>query len=204
MTQPIFNLNDPTQFQGVTESPPIPNDPGTIQNTLIARLKAMQGSVIASNLEVMAFPDDPENWRPVNQVGTILVRWEGFEAGDVEDVGLVVQEIKHRYKIGVLARGLGWPDAAGVSPTGAYAILQSVLVALLGYKVPGCRKTYAAKADFVRRDRQGGIWIYALEVIVPTVIIETPDAYTPPTLTLVTKNEVVGESVESVSTEDQP
>ena len=113
-----------------------------------------------------------------------------------------MQPIKHRFRIGVLARGLGWSDAAGVSSAGAYSILQACLVALLGYKVPGCQKTYAEKAEFIRRDRQGGIWIYALDIFVPTVIIETPDAETLPTFLKGTVNETVGASSDSVSTED--
>ncbi len=204
MSQPIFHLSDPTQYNGVAFSPAISTDPGTIQNALIARLKAMQGTIIPRNLEIAAFPDDPESWRAVNETGTILVRWEGFEAGDIENTELVVQPVKHRFKVGILARGLGWSDAAGTSPTGGYAIVWATIGALLGYKVPGCQETYAEKAEFVRRDRQGGIWIYAVDFIVATVLIQARQPESWPTFTQGIVNDSVGESTDSASTEGAP
>ena len=205
MAQPIFNLDDPTQYQGVSESPAVATDPGTVQNALLARLKAKQPSFAALNgIAIDAFPDSPENWRGITQVGNVLVRFEGSEYGGLEDAGEVVQERKLRFRIGILARGLGWSDAAGVSPRGGYAILQACLTALLGYKVQGCAKLYAKEDSFVRRDRQGGVWVYALDVIVPTWIVETADAETLPTFLEGIANNQVGASSESVNTEDQP
>ncbi len=200
-----FDLNNPADYAGATYAPPIPNDPGTIQSTLLRRLKERQpGFAALTGIDIDAFPDDPENWRAVSQVGTVLVRWEGFEAGAKEDVGIVVQAVKHKFKIGVLARGLGWSDAAGVSPQGGYSILTACLKILLGFKVPGCEKTYAGNAEFIRRDRQGGIWIYGLDVFVETVITERPAEAVFPNLLEGIANNTVGTSTESVNTEGQP
>src|SRR6202034_711774 len=126
-----------------------------------------------NGVEIVAFPDDPENWRAVNQIGTVLVRFEGSEYGGIEAVDEVVQIRQMRFRIGILARGLGWFDAAGVAPQGGYAMLQACLSILLGYKVQGCRELYAEKDEFVRRtpNRDGDIWIYALDIIVPTWVV---------------------------------
>jgi hypothetical protein len=173
-------LDNPNQYAGVNYSPALPNDAATVQNGIVARLQAMFGAAgtlsAFSNISVDAFPDDPETWRPLNQVGQVLVRYDGSTYGPIEDVGVVVQQRKLKYRIGVVARGLGWQDAAGVSAQGAYAILGACLIALLGYKVPGTQEMiYAERDEFVRRDRQGGIWIYALDIVVTTWIVATPD-----------------------------
>ena len=205
MSDPIFNLDDPTQYQGVTEAPPVLTDPGTVQNALLARLKTQQGNYpVLNGIEIAAFPDAPESWRGISQIGTVLVRFEGSEYGEIQDTGMVIQERKLRFRIGILARGLGWSDAAGVSSQGGYAILQACLTILLGYKVQGCAKLSAKSDEFIRRDRQGGVWIYALDVIVPTWVCETADAETLPTFTEGIVNNVVGSSSEQVNTGDEP
>lgn len=189
MSQPLFNLDDPTQYAGVSYSPALANDPGSIQSAILARLLAQQANFPAlAGVEISAFPDDPESWRAVNQVGTVLVRYEGSEYGEIEDTGEVIQERRLRYRVGILARGLGWSDASGVAPQGGYAMLQACLTILLGYKVPGGRKVYAERDEFVRRDRQGGVWIYALDIIAPTFVVESPDAETLPTFVKGTVN----------------
>ncbi len=200
-----FNLDDPTQYAGVTYSPALANDPGSIQSAILARLQAKQSSYPAlAGVELAAFPDDPESWRTVNQIGTVLVRFEGGEFGDLIATDEVVQECKLKYRIGVLARGLGWSDAAGISPQGAYNMLWACLLILLGYEVPGARKIYAEHAEFIRRDREGGIWIYALDIIAPTLVVEQSDAETIPTFLEGIVNNTVDTSTDSVNTGDQP
>ncbi len=205
MPQPQFNLDDPTQYAGVTYSPPIPTDPGTIQNAIVAQLQAQQPNYPAmAGAEIDGFPDDPESWRAVNQIATVLVRYEGSEYGAIEDVGSVVQERKMKFRVGVLARGLGWSDAAGTAPQGGYALLQACLMALLGFKIPGCAEIFAERDEFVRRDRQGGVWIYALDVIVRSVVVPVPPAPSWSVFTDGIANNQVGASSESVNTGDEP
>jgi hypothetical protein len=184
----------------------IQNDPGSIQSRILAQLKAQQASYPAlQGVEIMAFPDDPESWRAINDIGTVLVRYDGSQYGAIEDTQIVAQERKMRFKVGVLARGLGWSDAAGVSPQGAYAILNSCLSILLGYKVPGARMIYADEDNFVRRDREGGVWVYALDIVVVTYVVAQAAPETIPTFTEGAANLSINEvATESVSTEGLP
>ena len=65
-----------------------------------------------------------------------------------------------------MMRDLGWAvggDPSGTSP-GAYAIIEAIRTALTGYLIPGCRKMYPLREKFVKRDKQGGVWIYACDI----------------------------------------
>lgn len=200
-----LNLWDPTQYAGKTFSPPVPTDPGTIQTAIVAQLKAAQPSFDAlAGVEIDGFPDDPESWRAVNQIGTVLVRYEGSKYGAIEDVGKVTQQREMKFRVGVLARGLGWSDAAGTSAQGGYAILQACLAILLGFKIPGCSKIRADDDEFVRRDTTGGVWIYALDVIVPTYVVEAAASFSWPPLSSITVNNKIDSDTESISNEDEP
>ncbi|HVB79928.1 MAG TPA: Gp37 family protein [Candidatus Binataceae bacterium] len=192
MSVAAFNLDDPTTYPGEQFAPPVATDPGTIQTAVIAQLKAAQPNFPAmAGIEIDGFPDDAESWRAVNQIGTVLVRYEGSKYGEIEDVGIVAQSREMKFRLGILARGLGWSDAAGTSPQGAYSILSACLSALLGFKIPGCSKIHAADDEFIRRDKQGAIWIYALDLIIPTYVVEAPAASAWPALSKVNVNNQV-------------
>jgi hypothetical protein len=156
---------------GQAFAPPTPLDIATIEAAIIAQLKSQ-----VSSIEVSHYPDHPESWRLAHRIGAALVQYKGSEYGPRLDCAAVVQERKLQFEIALVMRDLGWSvggEPGGTSP-GAYAMIEAVRAALTGFVVPGCRKMYPVKERFVERDRQGGVWIYALAFALTTLAIEAP------------------------------
>jgi hypothetical protein len=150
-------------------SPPTPLDIGTIEATIVARLQSM-----VTSIEIVHFPDNPDNYRLTHRIGAALVVYRGSEYGRLLETGSIIQERKLEFDITVLVRDLGWavggpPDAT--SP-GAYAILEAIRAALTGYRIPGARKAYMVRDKFVERDNQGGVWIYRLTFALTTMAVQ--------------------------------
>jgi Gp37 protein len=104
------------------------------------------------------------------------VQYQGAEYGPRLDSAAIVQERKLEFEITLVMRDLGWSvggEPGGTSP-GAYAMIEAVRAALTGFIVPGCRKMFPVKERFVERDRQGGVWTYAIAFALTTVAIEAP------------------------------
>jgi hypothetical protein len=156
-------------WTGQTFTPPTPLDIATIESAIVAQLLSR-----ISLIEVVHFPDRPEAYRMTHPVGAALVSYRGATYGDLIDTAAVAQLRKLEFEVRLMARDLGWSYgalASGVSP-GAYSLLEAVRVALTGFQIPGCRKTYPLKERFVERDAQGGVWIYAISFAVETVALE--------------------------------
>jgi len=152
-------------------SPPTPIDIATIEAAIVARLR----SVVAS-IEIVHFPDAPKNYRLTHRIGAALVVYRGSDYGPVLDTGSIIQERKMEFDITVLVRDLGWAVGGppGAASPGAYAILETIRAALIGYCVLGAKKTYLIREKFVERDTQGGVWVYLLSVAVVTIAVEAP------------------------------
>ncbi len=156
---------------GQAFAPATPLDVATIENAIIAQLKSQ-----ITAIEIAHYPDRPESWRLTHRIGAALVQYKGAEYGPRLDSAAVVQERKLEFEITLVMRDLGWSvggEPGGTSP-GAYAMVEAVRTALTGFIVPGCRKIYPVKERFVERDRQGGVWIYALAFALTTLAIEAP------------------------------
>jgi len=167
-------LDSPWVGQGF--SPPTPLDIGTIETALVNQLVAQ-----ISEIEIVHFPDKPEAYRMTHRIGSALVRYEGAEYGEVIDTAAVVQERTLKFEVTLMMRDLGWSvggPASGTDP-GAYAMIEAVRGALTGFRVPGCGKTYPLRERFIKRDKQGGVWIYAISFALRTVAVEAlaPDNY---------------------------
>jgi len=174
---------------GQTFTPPTPLDIETIEKAVVNRLNAE-----ISGIEIAHFPDQPEAYRMTHRIGAALVRYEGAEYGKLIDSAAIVQERRLKFEVTVMMRDLGWNfggEASGGTP-GAYATIESVRAALTGFRVPGCEKTYPVRERFLKRDKQGGTWIYAITFAMCTVAVEpsTPDSY--PLLTLARAQEQGG------------
>ncbi len=158
-------------WAGQAFAPPTPLDIATIENAIIVQLKSQ-----VSAIEIAHYPDRPESWRLTHRIGAALVQYKGAEYGPRLDSAAVVQERKLQFEVTLVMRDLGWSvggEAGGTSP-GAYAMIEAVRAALTGFIVPGCRKMYPVKERFVERDRQGGVWTYALAFALTTLAIEAP------------------------------
>jgi hypothetical protein len=151
--------------------PATPLDIATVENAILAQLR---GQITA--IEIGHYPDRPESWRLTHRIGAALVQYKGAEYGPKLDSAAIVQERKFEFEITLIMRDLGWSvggEPGGTSP-GAYAMIEAVRAALTGFIVPGCRKMYPVKERFVERDRQGGVWTYALAFALTTLAIEAP------------------------------
>ena len=163
-------------WTGQSFTPPTPLDIATLEAAVVGRLSAQVAGV-----EVAHFPDRPEAYRLTHRVGAVLVRYEGAGYGKLIDSAAIVQERTLKFEVAVMMRDLGWNTggAASGSTPGAYAIIEAVRAALTGYRVPGCEKAYPLGERFVRRDREGGVWIYSITFALRTVAVEpgTLDSY---------------------------
>jgi Gp37 protein len=156
-------------WNGLVFTPPTAIDIATIEDAIVTQLRSQIGAI-----EIAHYPDRPETWRMTHRVGAALVMYKGAHYGDLLDTAATIQERKLEFEISIMMRDLGWAvggDAAGPSP-GAYAIIESIRVALTGFQIPGCRKIYPVNEKFVKRDRQGGVWTYASTFALSTVAVE--------------------------------
>jgi Gp37 protein len=166
---------------GETFTPPTALDIETIEATVVNRLSAQ-----ISGIEIAHFPDQPEAYRMTHRIGAAFVRYEGAEYGKLIDTAAIVQERTLKFDVMVLMRDLAWSlggGAAGGGTPGAYAIIEAVRAALTGFRVPACEKTYPLRERFLKRDKQGGVWIYAITFAMRTVAVEPSTSNDYPLLT---------------------
>jgi hypothetical protein len=162
-----------TPWNGVTFTPPTAIDIATIEDAIVSYLQSQINSI-----EIAHYPDRPETWRLTHRVGAALVMYKGARYGDLLDTAAIIQERKLEFEISVMTRDLGWAvggDPSGTSP-GAYAIIESIRIALTGYVIPGCRKMYPVREKFIKRDKQGGVWTYSSTFALSTVAVEASPA----------------------------
>ncbi len=174
---------------GQSFTPPTPLDIGTIEAALVNQL-----STQITEIEVAHFPDTPEAYRMTHRIGAALVRYEGGEYGKLIDTAAIVQERTLKFEITVMMRDLGWNvggPPGGATP-GAYAMMEAVRIALTGFQVPGCDKAYPLRERFVKRDKQGGVWIYAISFALRTAAVEASALDNYPLLTIATAEEQGG------------
>jgi hypothetical protein len=115
-----------------------------------------------------------------HRVGSALVIYRGATYGKQLDTAAVIQERTLEFEIALMMRDLGWSvgSAASGSTPGAYAIMEAVRGLLAGYQIPGCRKLWPVREKFVERDKQGGVWVYAMTFALATVAVEQPETAT--------------------------
>jgi hypothetical protein len=181
---------------GQSFTPPTPLDIGTIEAALVNQL-----STQITEIEVAHFPDTPEAYRMTHRIGAALVRYEGGEYGKLIDTAAIVQERTLKFEITVMMRDLGWNvggPSGGATP-GAYAMMEAVRSALTGFQVPGCDKAYPLRERFVKRDKQGGVWIYAISFALRTAAVEASASDNYPLLTIATAQEQGGITAVSVA-----
>jgi Gp37 protein len=163
-------------WTGQTFSPATALDIATLEAAIVAQLQNYLSSVLGTQMiEVRHFPDRPEAYEMRHRIGVAMVIYMGSEYGPMLDTGHVAHERTLKFEIGLSVRDLGWafggpPSAA--SP-GAYQILEAIRAALLGFQPNiGCTPMRAIEERFVERDRQGGVWVYAITFSTRTVVVE--------------------------------
>jgi hypothetical protein len=181
---------------GQTFAPPTSLDIGTIEAALVNQLSSQ-----ITEIEVAHFPDTPEAYRMTHRIGAALVRYDGGEYGKLIDTAAIVQERTLKFEITVMMRDLGWNvggPSGGATP-GAYSMMEAVRVALTGFRVPGCDKAYPLRERFVKRDKQGGVWIYSINFELRTAAVEASVTDNYPLLTTATTQEQGGITTTSLA-----
>src|ERR1700683_5063486 len=153
-------------WAGQIFTPPTPLDLASIESAIAAQLSAQVSAV-----EIVQFPDKPAAYRLTHRIGAALVAWRGATYGPLIDTAAIVQTRRLEFEVTLLVRDLGWSfggDPSGPDP-GAYALLEAIRAALTGFRLPGCRKMFPLREQFLGRDPQGGVWtwsaLYALETM---------------------------------------
>jgi Gp37 protein len=156
-------------WAGQIFAPPTPLDIATIEAAIAAQLGAQLTAI-----EVVQFPDKPSAYRLTHRIGAALVAWRGATYGALIDTAAVVQARRLEFEITLLVRDLGWSfggDPSGPSP-GAYSLLETIRAALTGLQVPGCRKLFPLREQFLGRDAQGGVWTWSAMYALETMALE--------------------------------
>jgi hypothetical protein len=165
-------------WPGQSFDPPIPVDLKTVQDAIVAKLKAAGG--VLARVEVTGFPDKPQTYRLTSNVGACLVIYSGsmYSRTDMKTpapttIDEVRQEREQIWSITILARSLGWDYGT----TGSYALLDAVRLALTGFQVNrGFTKMAILVDKFVGTDPAAGVWYYEMKFATRTVNINVvPD-----------------------------
>ncbi len=157
-------------WAGQIFTPPTPLDIATIESAVAAQLRAQ-----ISAIEIAQFPDKPAAYRLTHRIGAALVAWRGATYGALIDTAAIAQARRLEFEILLLVRDLGWSfgaDPSGPNP-GAYALLEAIRAALTGFRVPGCRKMFPLREQFLGRDPQGGVWTWSALYALETMALET-------------------------------
>lgn len=133
--------------------------------TIPALEEGIRGRLAAkvAGVAIESYPDKPEGYRLVHQVGALLVAYRGARYTDTEDTGDVVQIRDLFFDVHVLARSLS-------NHGGAYVHLEAARLALTGFRVPGFRKLAPRREAFL--GHKEGVWMFALTVSAATIAAE--------------------------------
>jgi len=103
-----------------------------------------------SDLKVEAFPDKPEAYRLTHSHGAVLVGYSGSRMPDPFVLAGNAQKRRLEFQLVVKVRSLR-------EHAGAYAVLETIRIALAGRDIRGAR-FYPAREQF--EDVSNGVWTY--------------------------------------------
>lgn len=146
----------------------------TTKAILLAAADRLKSQVPGVAVEL--YPESPAAWRMNHPRAALLVDYRGSRYGEVVDTGIVAQGRELSIGISVVARTLH--DAYG-----ALAITDAVRLALLGQRLPDCRKLRLSSERFV--SQEAGNWIYELVFSAESLAVEDAEGDSGPALTRV-------------------
>ena len=130
----------------------------------------------APGVAVELYPENPGAWRMNHPRAALLVDYRGSRYGEPVDTHIVAQGRDLSIGVSVVARTLH--DAYG-----ALAITDAVRLALLGQRLPDCRKLRLSSERFV--SQEAGNWIYELVFSAESLAVEDAEGDSGPALTRV-------------------
>lgn len=131
-------------------------------------------------LAVELFPDNPAEYRLNHVHGALLVSYAGSKFGRPIDLTYTMQERDITVSITVVLRQL---NGRG----GAVDVVDLVRQAVVGFRMPDCKKTRALSEKFL--GEAAGLWQYAVDVAAEAMSVEDADSEGGPLLTHVTYEE---------------
>ncbi|WP_047257741.1 Gp37 family protein [Chromobacterium subtsugae] len=146
-----------------------------IIDAMVARLAARLPGLL-----VEYFPERPSEYRLNHPAGALLISYLSSQFGAPVDAGAVVQPRTLKLSVTVVLRQLN-------GRTGAVAVLDDVRRALVGYRLPDCRKLQAAGERFL--GQSAGLWQYAADFTALAMQVEDADSDADPRLTQVNHEE---------------
>lgn len=144
----------------------------TTKAVLVAVADRLKAQVPGVGVEL--YPENPNAWRLNHPRAALLVDYRGSKYGETVDTGIVAQGRELSVGVSVVARTLH--DAYG-----ALAITDAVRLALLGFRLPDCRKARLESERFVAQE--AGNWIYELVFSAESLAVEDAEGDTGPALT---------------------
>jgi len=104
------------------------------------------------DLQVEPFPDRPQHWNFIHEVGAVLIRYHGGKFGKPNDTSQVmVQDRTPTFVLTVFSRNLR-------DHLGAYDILETLRQTLTGLDLPGCKGLYPLDENFTAQ--KDGEWVF--------------------------------------------
>lgn len=131
-------------------------------------------------LAVEYFPEQPTDYRLNHSRGALLVSYPGSQFGDTVDAAIIAQPRTVKLSITVILRQL---NGRG----GAVDVLDLVRLALVGFRLPDCRKMRAVSEKFL--GESAGLWQYAADFAAEAMQVEDAEGTVGPLLTEVTYEE---------------
>ena len=125
------------------------------------------------DIEVEAWPDDPEGFEFYHEGAVALVRYAGSDFSEPKAIGAVVQDRAMEIVIRLLVRSL-------MGDGGAYRVLESLRRALTGQRIEGCTRMRPRREGFV--GRLGGVWRFDMSFVTSCPAIEDADTESGPLL----------------------
>ena len=125
-------------------------------------------------LVVEYFPERPADYRLNHPRGALLVSYAGSQFGDTVDVTYVAQPRTVKLSITVILRQL---NGRG----GAIDVLDLVRQAVVGFRLPDCRKARAVSEKFL--GETAGLWQYAVDFSAEAMQVEDTEGESGPLLT---------------------
>lgn len=193
-------------WAGTHYEPALPLDIASVEERIVGHLRmmAVEFGGALSQVAINHFPADPEQYRLTHPVGEVLVIFgDSHPTPEPMTVDEVMQEDTLEWHIGVLARDLGWAyggPQSGPSP-GAYATLEALKLALVGFQLPGFTKMKMVKrGHFVKQ--HAGVFHYEARYSHRTVVIQTDPDVAYPTANRIRFLEEGGQTTQAVPAAD--
>lgn len=143
-----------------------------IEQAIMERLKDK-----IKDLEIIAFPENPSEYRLMHAKGAILVVYAGSTFSEPKSAGHIYQERKVELDINLVMRRLRTHE-------GAYAYLDAVRLLLTGFRVNGTGKFYPVREQFLSEEL--GIWQYRITFSASMPAVEAEEEEQPVLLKKIT------------------